>query len=98
MSEYQTEIPSIVILQLKVNNEKVYKHPSTINLEQLGIKNHQKKKKKNPWSAVIYSDLGIYCSEYHTIISVSQSTLTCSYTHINYTPADRYKCTHTLDH
>ena len=46
MSEYQTEIPSIVILQLKVNNEKVYKHPSTINLEQLGIKNHQKKKKK----------------------------------------------------
>lgn len=93
MSEYQTEMSSFIILQLKVNNkEKVDKHPSTDNSNNL-FKESQKK--KNPWSAVINSDMGLYCSEYHTIISVSQSTLTRSHTHSNYTPAHRYKCTHT---
>lgn len=86
---------SFIILQLKVNNkEKVDKHPSTDNSNNLD-KESPKKKKIIPWSAVIYSDMGLYCSEYHTIISVSQSTLTRSHTHSNYTPAHRYKCTHT---
>lgn len=64
---------SIIILQLKVNNkEKAYKHPSTVNLNNLD----KESQKINPWSAVIYSDMGFYCSEYHTIISVNQSTPT----------------------
>lgn len=36
MSEYQTEMSSFIILQLKVNNkEKVAKHPSTDNSNNL---------------------------------------------------------------
>lgn len=44
MSEYQTEMSSFIILQLKVNNkEKVDKHPSTDNSNNLD-KESQKKK------------------------------------------------------
>lgn len=46
MSEYQTEMSSFIILQLKVNNkEKVDKHPSIDNSNNLD-KESQKKKKE----------------------------------------------------
>jgi len=59
-------------------------YPSTVNLN-ISVKKHKKKKKKKiPWSAVIYSYMGLNGSEYHAIISVSQSTLTHTpHTHIN---------------
>lgn len=72
------------ILQLKVNNkEKVYKRILPQSTRTTWIKKH-KKKKEIPWSAVIYSYMGLKGSEYHTSNSVSQSTLThAPRTHIN---------------
>jgi len=57
-------------------------YPSTVNLN-ISVKKHEEKK-KDSMERSHFSYMGLKGSEYHAIISVSQSTLTHTpHTHIN---------------
>lgn len=84
----------------------VHMYPSTVNSEKNWMKKNAhvrtEKQKEIPWSAVIYSHMGLKGSEYHASYSVNQSTLT----HTPHTHGNELTCTrdtgraqaHTLDH
>lgn len=68
MSEYQTQMSSFIILQLKVNNkEKVDKHPSTDNSNDLD-KESPKKKKKNIHGVQLFTQTWAFTVQSTTLL------------------------------